>query len=341
MEGGDNVGGANNDVGGGASSGAAADPSTPSDGAAAAAGGGVVDNSSAVVEDGNGLTATTQTVHSENGTPVTVKIVKTAAGNRAKRSWIWQVMHEFKPSINGENVICSACKHYLMSWVSDRKRRRMQAIVTETIDVHRLRKMRDLLALDKLAIWRRITGFDRAVDGNDNWFYGHRSLPPTPQEYASLKSELQKLKNAVSMPAETTKTRPWQKTIDFVDGRKGPLPDDTLAVIKRYVEKRSREAAQAQVTVTPVATVQHCSLCPLGPEPSLDACVKLENSEGKMDPELKELESLPAGTGLVTPTQQCPTNEGTWETGRTTAYGFLTRAWVQTKGETFLHPRNA
>ena len=104
--------------GGGASSGAAADPSTPSDGAAAAAGGGgVVDNNSPVVEDGNGLTATTQTVHSENGTLVTVKIVKTAAGNRAKRSWIWQVMHEFKPSINGKNVICSARKH-LMSWVS-------------------------------------------------------------------------------------------------------------------------------------------------------------------------------------------------------------------------------
>ena len=54
-------------------------PSVPSDGAAAAAGGGsVVDNSCPVVEDGNGLTATTQTVHSENnGTPVTVKIVKT------------------------------------------------------------------------------------------------------------------------------------------------------------------------------------------------------------------------------------------------------------------------
>ena len=119
MEGGDNIGGANNDVGGGASSGAAVDPSTPSDGAAAAAGGGgVVDNnSSAVVKDGNGLTATTQTVHSENGTPITVKIVKTAAGNRPKRSLIWQVIHEFKPSINGKNVICSTCKH-LMSWVS-------------------------------------------------------------------------------------------------------------------------------------------------------------------------------------------------------------------------------
>ena len=118
MEGGDNFGGANNDVGGGASLGVAADPSAPSDGAAAAAGGGgVVENSSPVVEDGNGLTATTQTVHSENGTPVTVKIVKTAAGKRAKRSWIWQVMHEFKPSISRENVLCSACKH-LMSWLS-------------------------------------------------------------------------------------------------------------------------------------------------------------------------------------------------------------------------------
>ena len=57
MEGGDNVGGANNDLGEGASSGAATNPSAPSDGAAAAAaagGGGVVDNSSPVVEVGNG-----------------------------------------------------------------------------------------------------------------------------------------------------------------------------------------------------------------------------------------------------------------------------------------------
>ena len=49
-----------------------------------------------MVEDGNGLTATTQMVHSENGTPVTVEILKTAARNRAKRSWIRQVMHEFR-----------------------------------------------------------------------------------------------------------------------------------------------------------------------------------------------------------------------------------------------------
>ena len=43
-----------------------------------------------------------------------------------------------------------------------------------------------------------------------------------------------------------------------------------------------------------------------------------------MGPELKELESPSAGTGLKTPGQQCPPNEGTWDQGRTTADGFLT-----------------
>ena len=92
-----------------------------------------------------------------------------------------------------------------------------------------------------------MNGFYRVADGEDNWFHGPRSLPPTPEEYtASLRSDLQELKNTISMPA---KTRPWQRTTYFVNGLKGKLPDEELAVIKRYVEKRSREAAQAQVTV--------------------------------------------------------------------------------------------
>ena len=197
----------------------------------------------------------------------------------------------------------------------DRKRRRMQAIVTETVDAHRLRKIRDLLAFKKLTTWGRMNGFDR-VDGEGNWFHGPRSLPPMPQQYtASLRSELQELKNAISMPAGTTETRPWQKMMDFVDGLKGKPPDEELTVIKRYVEKRSREAAQAQVTVTPVATVQYCSLSPQTPEPSPDVCVKLEKNEGRIDPERGELEPPSAGTGLETPGQQYPPNGGTWETG--------------------------
>ena len=87
----------------------------------------------------------------------------------------------------------------------DRTRRQMQAIVTETVNAHRLRKMRDLLAFEKLATFRRMNDFDRDVDRKYYW----RSLPPTPQElYASLRSDLQKLKDAISMPAENTVTRP-------------------------------------------------------------------------------------------------------------------------------------
>ena len=223
----------------------------------------------------------------------------------------------------------------------DRKRRRMQAIVTETVDAHRLRKMRDLLALEKLATWRRINGFDRVVDGEDNWFHGHRSLPPTPQEYtASLMFELQEMKNAISMPAETTETnRPWQKTMVFVNAlEQGKVSDEEFAVLKRLVEKRSREAAQAQVTVTPMDTVQHCSPCTQTPEPSPDVCVKLENNEGKMDPKRGKLESSSAGTGLITPGQQCLLNEGTWETGRTTADGFLTASVGSNQGGNISSP---
>ena len=56
----------------------------------------------------------------------------------------------------------------------DRKRRRMLAIVTETVEAHRLQKMRDLLTFEKLATWRRMNGFDRVADGENNWFQGPR-----------------------------------------------------------------------------------------------------------------------------------------------------------------------
>ena len=64
-----------------------------------------------------------------------------------------------------------------------RKCRRMQAIVTETVDAHRLRKMRDLLAFEKLTTWRRMNDFDRVVDGEGNGFIvlvcSHRRLSNT------------------------------------------------------------------------------------------------------------------------------------------------------------------
>ncbi|CAM9244141.1 unnamed protein product, partial [Ascophyllum nodosum] len=94
-----------------------------------------------------------------------------------------------------------------------------------------------------------------------------------------------------------------------------------FAILKRLVEKRGREVAQ--VTFTPVNIVQYCSPSPQTPEPSPDVCVKLGNNEGRMDPERGELEPPSAGTGLETPGQQCPPNEGTWEKGRTIADDYL------------------
>ena len=66
-----------------------------------------------------------------------------------------------------------------------RKRRQVLAKVTETVAAYRLREMKDLQARDKLATWRRMNGFDRVADGEDNWFHGARSLPPTPEEFTA------------------------------------------------------------------------------------------------------------------------------------------------------------
>ena len=203
----------------------------------------------------------------------------------------------------------------------EKERRRILAIVTKTVDALRLKNMREFLAYQQLATWRRMNGFDRVV-GEESCFHGHCSLPPTPQEYyAGLWSEVNALKEPISMPAEDTVNRPRQKnSLDKL------LANFEFARIKEYVAKWSREAVQVQVTVTQVNTVQHSSPCPLDPELPSDACVNLENNEGRMDPELDELISSSTG------------NEGICETGRTTASGILTAGAGPSQGEDISSP---
>ena len=110
----------------------------------------------------------------------------------------------------------------------------------------------------------------------------------------------------------------------------GKLSAEEYATLKWLVEKRVREAAQ--MTTTPVDTVQHCSPISQTPEPPSDAYVKLENNEGKMGQELKELKSSSAGTGLETPEQHCPPTEGIRETEKTTASGILTAGAGPSRG---------
>ena len=190
--------------------------------------------------------------------------------------------------------------------------------------------MKDLLALEKLATWRRMNGSDRVADVEDNWFHGPRSLPPTPEKFAAdLWSEVNALKDAISMPR--------QKVSNLINAiEQDKVSDEEFAILKRLVEKRDREAAQ--VTVAPVDTVQHCSPCSPNPDTPSDVCIKFERNEGKMGPELEELESPSAGTGLKTPGQQCPPNERIWETGRTTASGILTEGVSSCQGKRISSP---
>ena len=117
----------------------------------------------------------------------------------------------------------------------ERKRLRKLAKVTQTVASYRLREMKNLQAREQLATWRRAHGYDR----DDRWMHGTRPL--SPQELtASLWSDLQQLKDAISMSG---RARPWQKARELLDGLGGDLPDEKLAAIKRYVDRRSREVA--------------------------------------------------------------------------------------------------
>ena len=198
-----------------------------------------------------------------------------------------------------------------------RKRGRVMGIVA----AHRLKEMRTLLMYEELATWRRDNGFDRVEDVD------HRSLPPTPEQYyAGLWLEVNALKDAISMPLQLLKL--------FNAIEQDTLSDEEYATLKRCMEKRVRETAQV-TAVTRDNTVQHCSPCSPNPDRPSGVLCNLENNEGEMDPRMKELEELTSSstsTGLNTPGQLSPPNEGVWETGRIIADGILTAGVNSSQG---------
>ena len=193
--------------------------------------------------------------------------------------------------------------------------------VMGVVAAHRIKDVKEFLTYQQLATWRRENGFDRveAVD--------HRSLPPTPEQYyAGLWLEVNALKDAISMPLQLL------QLINAIEQDK--LSDEEYATLKRCMEKRVRETAQV-TAVTRDHTVQHCSPCSLNPDRPSGVHCNLENNEGEMDPRMKELEELTsssAGTGLNTPGQESPPNEGVWETGRITADSILTEGVNSSQG---------
>ena len=93
------------------------------------------------------------------------------------------------------------------------------------------------------------------------------------------------------------------------------------------------------MTVTPVDTVQHGSPCPLNPEMPPDVCMKLESNEGKMDPELKELESHRLVQVSKRPDSSVPRTRGRGIKDESSLTAIRSLAWDRTKGDTFFHLR--
>ena len=119
------------------------------------------------------------------------------------------------------------------------------------------------------------------------------------------------------------------------------MSDEDFAIIKRIVERRGRNAAQ--MTVTPVDTVQYCSPRPQTPEPSSDVrvCMK-KNNEGRMDTKRDELESPSAEVRVLNhPDSNVPRTRGYGRNDEPSPTATCSLAWDQIRGETYFHPRNA
>ena len=71
--------------------------------------------------------------------------------------------------------------------------------ITGTVAAYCLRRMKNLLAVEKLATRRRTYGYDQIVAGDNQW--ASRPLPLTPEQFTqSLWSELNALRDTISMP---------------------------------------------------------------------------------------------------------------------------------------------
>ena len=130
------------------------------------------------------------------------------------------------------------------------------------------------------------------------------------------------MKDAISMPLQLL------KLMNAIE--QDTLSDEEYATLKRCMEKRVRETAQV-TAVTRDNTVQPSSPCSPNPDRPSGVLCNLEN-EGTMSQELEELTSTSTSTGLNTPGQLSPPNEGVWETGRIIADGILTAGVNSSQG---------
>ena len=188
------------------------------------------------------------------------------------------------------------------------KRIRKLSIVWKTVITHRLKKLKNLHAVEKLTAWRRCHGFDRCDVYDGQWF--HSPLLPTPKETTvSMLEDVRTLKKETSLSG---KERLWQRSENFLielEGGAASLTDEGFTRLKRIMKRRGRAAAH--VIIAPSGTAQPSNPRPRCSAISFDVSVCMgEIIEGKMDPEGGELEASLAGMGLEASGQQCLTVNG-------------------------------
>ena len=186
-----------------------------------------------------------------------------------------------------------------------RKYLRKLGRVMKTVATNRLKELKHPQAVEKLATWRRTYGFDRLAD-DDDWVYGPRLQ--TPEHItASLWSDLNALKDAILISGEDGFSQRAKSFLKEIGQGTVSFTDAEFAILKRFVERRGRDAAHVADAL--VDTALYCSTRSRSPEISSDVHVCMEkNEEGRLDPESDQFESPSTGTGFETPGQQCHPN---------------------------------
>ena len=198
------------------------------------------------------------------------------------------------------------------------KPKRKLDMLWKTVVTHRLKELRHLRTVEKLATWRISNGFDRCDTRDGQWI--HSSLSPTPEETtASMWTGVNALKKEISTSEKERSKQRVKSFFNEIEQGTARLTDEEFARLERMIMERRGRAA-AHVVVAPIDTAQHCTPRSSS-DISFDVHVYMEgNTQVRMDPKRGQLESSSSGKGVVTPGQQCLPN---WEMGRTTVDGCL------------------
>ena len=146
------------------------------------------------------------------------------------------------------------------------------------------------------------------------------TAPTLEETTASMWVDVNALKKEISISEKDGSKQRVESFFNKLEQGTASFTNQKLARLERIImEKRGRAAAH--VVVAPIDTAQPSNPQLRCSEISFDVHVYMEeNIDGKMEPELGQLELSPADTGFEAPGQQCLSN---WEMERTTVDGYL------------------